>query len=184
MPFTAAALMAATVVTTVTGSAVAAPSGQSGGGGVGDGSVVNLRDVAGMADVTPSRPAVTKSNELARPALPSRPTTGTRPALPAKSAAGGGVTVDGNPTPTFGVMENFEGIAEGASCFCEPPDVNAAAGPTEIAEIVNTFLQVTDKNGAILCNGGVTLNRSSGPRTTCPIPGSSTTSSVTASPFP
>lgn len=162
MPFAAAALMASTVITTFTGSAVAAPviQGDGGGGGGGDAPVVvNLRDVAGMADVQPARPAVVKHNELARPALPSRPTTGSRPALPAKSRDIEGGTVDGTPTPTFGVMENFEGIAEGASCFCEPPDVNAAKGPTEIAEIVNTFLQVTDKNGSILCNGGVTLNR-------------------------
>ena len=161
MSFAAAAVMASTVITTFTGSAVAAPVSQGdGGSGGGDAvSVVNLRDVASMADVAPARPAVVKHNELARPALPSRPTTGSRPALPAKSRDMKGATVDGTPGPNFGVMLNLEGIAEGASCFCEPPDVNAAASPTEIAEVVNTFLQVTDKQGNILCNGGVTLNR-------------------------
>lgn len=157
-PVVATALMVSTVITTLTASAavVAAPTGQGGGGSASVASVVNLRDVASMADVQPARPAVTKKNELARPALPSIPTTGKRPTLPAKSS---GITVDGQPGPDFGVMLNLEGIAEGASCFCEPPDVNAAASPTEIAEVVNTFLQVTDKQGNILCNGGVTLNR-------------------------
>jgi len=154
-PLAVAAVMASAMVAAVTGSTVAASAEQAGGRGGGSMSTVNLRDVASMADVQPTKPAGAEHKRLNRPVLPSQPTTGRRPALP----AGGGAAVNGTPTSTFAVMQNFEGIAEGASCFCEPSDVNAAASPTEIAEIVNTFLQVTDKDGNILCNGGVALNR-------------------------
>jgi hypothetical protein len=155
-PLAVAVVLASTMIAAVTGSAVAASTEQGGGGGGGGGmSTANLRDVASMADVQPTKPTAGEHNQLNRPVLPSKPTTGHRPALP----AGGGAAVNGTPTSTFAVMQNFEGIAEGASCFCEPSDVNAAASPTEIAEVVNTFLQVTDKDGTILCNGGVALNR-------------------------
>ena len=58
------------------------------------------------------------------------------------------------------VNSNFDGISEVGCVGCGvPPDPNAATSGTEIVEVVNTFIQVTDTTGAVLCGGGVTLNR-------------------------
>jgi hypothetical protein len=57
------------------------------------------------------------------------------------------------------VLANFDGTDEATGCTCEPPDVNAAVSTTQIAEVVNLFLQIYTKTGNVLCGGGVTLNR-------------------------
>src|SRR2546429_5507395 len=57
-------------------------------------------------------------------------------------------------------MSSFDGINQATGCgSCQPPDPNAATSGTEIVETVNTFMQVTTNTGAVLCGGGVTLNR-------------------------
>jgi CSLREA domain-containing protein len=37
-----------------------------------------------------------------------------------------------------------------SSCFCSPPDPNAAAGPSNVVELVNTAMEIIDKSGTLL----------------------------------
>src|SRR5207244_3779699 len=52
-----------------------------------------------------------------------------------------------------------DGVDETTACsLCQPPDVNAAVSNTQIAEVVNHFLQIYSKTGDVLCGGGVALD--------------------------
>jgi len=60
-------------------------------------------------------------------------------------------------TPPTTVNASFDGVnQDNSNCNCQPPDVNAAVGPSEIAQTVNLRLQVFDKAGNTLC--GIDLN--------------------------
>jgi hypothetical protein len=60
-------------------------------------------------------------------------------------------------TPPTTVNANFDGVnQDNSNCNCQPPDVNAAVGISEIAQTVNLRLQVFDKSGNTLC--GIDLN--------------------------
>jgi len=51
------------------------------------------------------------------------------------------------------VVANFDGINQASGCGgCQPPDVNAAIGATQIVEAVNLRFQVTNKTGGVLCS--------------------------------
>jgi hypothetical protein len=53
---------------------------------------------------------------------------------------------------------SFDGVNQATACgTCAPPDVSAAAGSTEIAQMVNGRLRVTDKTGAIVCDLNLAL---------------------------
>jgi hypothetical protein len=81
---------------------------------------------------------------------PSRSGPATRP-VPA-----GGV----HPFAAPAVPANFDGIRHAQACaLCVPPDPSAAGSGTEVVELTNTFVQVVTPTGAVLCNGGVTLNQ-------------------------
>lgn len=142
-----------TVLCTVlvgTGSAYAAPARPSGGGGA-SATVVNLAEAAKAKDprFQPVRPKVAPHTATAT--LPSRPSTGARP---------GTRTGALRPFAAPAVAANFDGINQATGCgSCQPPDPNSATSGSEIVELVNTFIQVTDNVGTVLCNGGVTLNR-------------------------
>jgi uncharacterized repeat protein (TIGR01451 family) len=52
--------------------------------------------------------------------------------------------------PSVSLGTHFTGVTFSASsCGCEPPDTNAAAGPNNVVEVVNTALQITDKSGNV-----------------------------------
>jgi hypothetical protein len=130
--------------------AAAAHARRSGGVGTATGSVVNFSEAAKSPDArkpTPVDPRLEEFRRRTRPARPSRPTSGARK-LPPAAAAPLALTVS----------SNFDGISQCGGCGV-PPDPNAATSGTEIVELVNTFIQVTDTTGAVLCGGGVTLNR-------------------------
>jgi PASTA domain len=132
----------------------AAPVRHSGGMGTAAASVVNFSEAARSPDAkTPPAvdPRIAEFHRRARPTLPSRPTSGSRKMPPAAAA----------PHLVPVVSSNFDGISQVGPCGgCGvPPDPNAATSGTEIVELVNTFIQVTDTNGAVQCGGGVTLNR-------------------------
>jgi len=134
--------------------AAAAPVRHSGGIGTATASVVNFSEAARSPDAKtppPFDPRIAEFHRRARPALPSRPTSGSRKVPPAAAA----------PHLAPVVSSNFDGIDQTGPCGgCGvPPDPNAATSGTEIVELVNTFIQVTDTNGAVQCGGGVTLNR-------------------------
>jgi uncharacterized repeat protein (TIGR01451 family) len=53
--------------------------------------------------------------------------------------------------PSVGVSVSVAGIDGNlSSCNCRPPDTNAAAGPSNVVELVNTAMQITDKTGRFL----------------------------------
>jgi PASTA domain len=126
---------------------------RSAGGGSGTSSIVDFSEAARSPDARtppPVNPRIDEFQRRTRPVRPSRPTSGSREVPPATAA----------PHLALTVNSNFDGISEVACPGCGvPPDPNAATSGAEIVEVVNTFIQVTDKTGAVLCGGGVTLNR-------------------------
>ncbi len=133
--------------------AVAAPARRSGGVGIATASVVDFSEAANSPDARtppPANPRIAAFERREHPTLPSRPTSGTRKVPPGAAA----------PRLAPAVSSSFDGISEAGCSGCGvPPDPNAATSGTEIVELVNTFIQVTDTSGAVLCGGGVTLNR-------------------------
>jgi len=133
--------------------AAAAPARRSGGVGIANASVVDFSEAANSPDARtppPANPRIAVFERREHPTLPSRPTSGTRKVPPGAAA----------PRLAPAVSSSFDGISEAGCSGCGvPPDPNAATSGTEIVELVNTFIQVTDTSGAVLCGGGVTLNR-------------------------
>jgi len=133
--------------------AAAAPARRSGGVGIATASVVDFSEAANSPDARtppPANPRIAAFERREHPTLPSRPTSGTRKVPPGAAA----------PRLAPAVSSSFDGISEAGCSGCGvPPDPNAATSGTEIVELVNTFIQVTDTSGAVLCGGGVTLNR-------------------------
>ena len=132
--------------------AAAAPVRRSGGVGVSTVSVVDFSEAAKSPEARTAPPPNPREEEFhrrARPRLPSRPTSGARKVPPRAGA----------PKVAPAVSSSFDGLNESCSGCGVPPDPNAATSGTEIVELVNTFIQVTDTTGAVLCGGGVTLNR-------------------------
>ncbi|MEU7873058.1 hypothetical protein [Dactylosporangium sp. NPDC049140] len=89
--------------------------------------------------------------------LPSRPSTGSKPAVPATvTGARGPNSLASRPVQPLtapGTVANFAGIDQATGCGgCQPPDVNAAVGGTQILEAVNLRLQTTNKTGTQLCS--------------------------------
>jgi PASTA domain-containing protein len=145
--------LAAGALVDVARPATAAPVRRSGGVGTATPSVVDFTEAAMSPEAKtppPINPRIAEFYRRARPPLPSRPTSGTRKVPPAAVA----------PRVAPAVSSSFDGITESGCTGCGvPPDPNAATSGTEIVELVNTFIQVTDTSGTVLCGGGVTLNR-------------------------
>src|SRR5439155_3867055 len=136
----------------VTRPAAAAPARRSGGVGVSTVSVVDFSEAAKSPEARippPPNPREEEFHRRARPRLPSQPTSGARKVPPRAGA----------PTVAPAISSSFDGLSEACPGCGVPPDPNAATSGTEIVELVNSFIQVTDTSGAILCGGGVTLNR-------------------------
>lgn len=88
------------------------------------------------------------------PAVPSRPTTGTRKqAATAAVATPQGLRI--RPCDIGIFLCPLDGVAQGT--FSSPPDPNAAVGAGDIVEVVNDQIQVTNRRGAVLCGGSITL---------------------------
>jgi hypothetical protein len=88
--------------------------------------------------------------------VPSRPTTGTRKqaaAAPVATSQAVGI----RPCDIAILPCPFDGVAQGN--FSSPPDPNAAVGAGDIVEVVNDQIQVTNRRGAVLCNGSITLQK-------------------------
>jgi len=84
------------------------------------------------------------------PAVPSRPTTGTRKQAPVATSQALRI----RPCDIAIFPCPFDGVAQGT--FGSPPDPNAAVGA---GEVVNDQIQVTNRLGAVLCGGSITLQR-------------------------
>ena len=122
-------------------------------GGTGDALRVNFAEAAKSPDAR-TLPA---NHEVLDPgnesAVPSRPTTGTRKQAPVATPQRLRIRrcdIAIFPCP-------FDGVAQGS--FGSPPDPNAAVGAGDIVEVVNDQIQVTNRLGAVLCNGPMTLQK-------------------------
>jgi hypothetical protein len=142
-----------------TGRTPVAPSGTAHA----DPATVSLAGSHALPDIQPAQPrgqddaddpdAAGDTAGGAGPAKPAGPHAASRPAVNGQNS-----TVKPLVAPT--VVKSFDGINQTQVCSgCVPPDPNSASSGSEIVELTNTFIQVTDINGTILCNGGVTLNR-------------------------
>ena len=96
-------------------------------------------------------------DESAAP-LPSRPTTGTRKQAPLATQQPLRIRrceITIFPCPFDGVAQGPVGSATSGS----PPDPNAAVGAGDIVEVVNDQFRVTNRLGAVLCNGSIALQK-------------------------
>jgi PASTA domain-containing protein len=146
------ALLAIAGLLDVTRPAAAAPARRSGGVGVSTVSVIDFSEAAKSPDARtppPPNPREEEFHRRTRPRLPSRRTSGARKVPPAAAI----------PFIAPAVSSTFDGLTESCSGCGVPPDPNAATSGAEIVEVVNSFIQVTDTSGTVLCGGGVTLNR-------------------------
>jgi hypothetical protein len=153
----------------VAGPAAASPTTRANGVGAATASAVNFSVAARSPGATTPQPVDARTaefNRRARPELPARPTSGSRPAPPAATGPAGATSGPGVVAPNVApnvapvISSNFDGISQSVGCgSCQPPDPNAATSGSEIVELVNTFIQVTNNAGAVQCGGGVTLSR-------------------------
>ena len=90
------------------------------------------------------------------PTVTSRPTTGTRKQAATVPVATPQALVI-HPCDIAILPCPFDGVAQGS--FGSPPDPNAAVGAGDIVEVVNDQIQVTNRRGAVLCNGSITLQK-------------------------
>jgi len=149
----ATSLVAATAVIVTPGAATAALDGQT-GTGAGTSKTVNAAAIAA------SQPSIRPSTGLDRSAsagasLPVVPNTTARPAPPAPTGGGANSTTHLAAIPAVAppTVASFDGVDQAAACgSCQPADVNAAAGVSEIAEMVNQRLRVFTKTGAVNCD--------------------------------
>ncbi len=78
--------------------------------------------------------------------------------LPRRAATGQKPGASSGPVPLVArtIVRQFDGIAQAAAnCNCQPPDVNAAVGPSHIVESVNLDLAVYSKTGTLLTSTGL-----------------------------
>lgn len=154
------------------------------GKGIATAHSVNLRQAAAGQQI-PARGSIaaprSRDGRAAGAGLPVRPSTGRKPTAAISTTRGGPntgaaprattprvttprTTVPGLPsgpvpmTAPSTTNANFAGVNQaGSNCGgCQPPDVNAAVGLTQIVEAVNLRFQVYSKTGAALC--GASLN--------------------------
>jgi hypothetical protein len=137
---------------------------------------VNVQAAAAGRQIAPhssNRGPLGINGKVTGSTLPVRQSTGVkvRPAGPATRPGGPNARQAQKPAipSPFTVNANFHGVGQsGSNCGgCQPPDVNAAVSPSQIAEAVNLRLQVYGLNGKSLC--GVGLNTLAG--TTAPLSG-------------
>ena len=124
--------------------------------GTGTASTARQVNVASLPLVATPAPAASLQGAQRRgaPALPSRPSGKGRPAITGQPSQAGGPNSTGRgPLVAPAVIANFPGINQASGCGgCQPPDVNAAVGTTQIVETVNLRLQVFNKTGGTLCS--------------------------------
>jgi hypothetical protein len=118
--------------------------------GTGDALRVNFAEAA----KSPNAKQFRANHEVGDPGdestAPFRPTIGTRKqAAPRKVLRIRRCGIAIFPCP-------FDGVAQG-TFFGSPPDPNAAVGAGDIVEVVNDQIRATNRLGAVLCHGSITL---------------------------
>ncbi len=127
--------------------------------GSGDAVRVNFAEAAKSPDArtvpATNRPVFDRGTE---PALPSKPTSGTRKQAAAPAAGPQASLI--RPCNVAIFPCSFDGVVQDNCASCGlPPDPNAAVGAGVIVEVVNDLIQVTNRKGAVQCGGPVTLQR-------------------------
>jgi hypothetical protein len=149
----AVVLATAGYVATVALPATAAPAGNIGGTGVGRPRVVNVAELEAASQSTASSPVPAARPRT--PWLPSRPSGAGRPTVVAGKGAVANTVVEPravSPQIAPSVVANFNGINQAGACGgCQPSDVNAAVGTTQILEAVNVTMRAMTKTGGTLC---------------------------------
>lgn len=165
----AAALLLGGVLATAPAASAGTPASAAvAGKGAATARSVNLRSVSAGAQLPSRGVPVSARGRDGRPAgaaLPARPSTGSKPAL---STAGTRTGPNTGPAPRIAAAPvpmsaptttnaNFAGVNQaGSNCGgCQPPDVNAAVGLTQIVEAVNLRFQVYSKTGVAQCGAGL-----------------------------
>jgi hypothetical protein len=116
------------------------------------GTVSNVIVPIGHPDLVGIRPAL-RAGLSAPPAhvLPTRPGTVGHSAV-AHVFVAAMPPIDS--TPGVQVGRGWEGVND-SNCACAPPDVQDAAGPTQVAEMVNLYFEVWDHSGVLLAGEDV-----------------------------
>lgn len=122
--------------------------------GTGDALRVNFAEAAKSPDARTLPANHEVLDPGTEPAVPSRPTTGIRKQA-ATAPVGTPQALRVRPCDVAIFLCPFDGVAQGT--FSSPPDPNAAVGAGDIVEVVNDQIQVTNRRGAVLCNGSITL---------------------------
>ena len=121
--------------------------------GTGSALHINFAEAAKSPDARTLPPNHEVFDPGTEPAVPSRPTTGTRKQAPVATPQALRI----RPCDIAIFPCPFDGVAQGT--FGSPPDPNAAVGAGDIVEVVNDQIQVTNRLGAVLCGGSITLQR-------------------------
>jgi hypothetical protein len=162
----ALATSAAVWGTAAPGAAAGTTAVRASGTGGGSAATVNLRDAAGYPHFQPSAAAIARyagylrSHPAERSAAPApvAPPKAAAPAVVAPAVAAPAVAA---PNAIPSVNRSFDSITQNQGTGCQvtcQPSVNAASSGTHIVELVNSFIQVHTRNGALAC-GGITLNQ-------------------------
>ncbi len=120
--------------------------------GTGSALRVNFAEAAKSPDARTLPANQEVSEPGAQSTVPSRPTTGTRKQAPVATPQALGI----NPCVIAIVPCPFNGLAQSGGY---PPDPNAAVGFGDIVEVVNDQIQVTNRDGTVLCGGSITLQK-------------------------
>jgi hypothetical protein len=113
---------------------------------------VNFAEAAKSPDARTLPANQEVSEPGAQSTVPSRPTTGTRKQAPVATPQALRI----NPCVIAIVPCPFNGLAQSGGY---PPDPNAAVGFGDIVEVVNDQIQVTNRDGTVLCGGSITLQK-------------------------
>ena len=154
----AAGLLLSTVVIAVHAQAGVGPSEASAGAGA---AVTRVVDVRALSDASKATPARTAPVRLDRGAsLPALPSTGYRLPAGTSGQSSGGPNARSNqtaaPAVAPGIVANFEGTNEADGCgACQPSDVNAAVGVSEVMQMVSLRFAVFTKTGDPVCDVGL-----------------------------
>jgi hypothetical protein len=149
---TSASIMGVATTTAAAGNGAVSVVGTGGG----TATTVNLRDAATYPRFQPSAAAVARyaAYQRSHPAERSAaPATAEAPPMAPQAQAG--------PDAVPSVNRSFDSITQNQGTGCQVtcrPSVNAASSAIHVVELVNTFIQVHIRSGALAC-GGITLNQ-------------------------
>jgi hypothetical protein len=155
VPVLAVGLLTSAPVAGAAAPAATARTATTAGGG--SASAVNLRDAVSYPQRQPSAAAVARYAEYLRSHPAGRSSAPATTQEQPKAAPRAPAAPNEVPSP----VRSFDGITQNQGTGCQVtcrPSVTAASSGTNVVELVNSFIQVHTRSGALVC-GGITLNR-------------------------